>query len=184
MEPIYLFLDTEWADTDGTELVSLALVSEDGQRTFYGEREPLPTDVTDFVQHMVYPLLDRNEAAMSDAAMTTALRRFLSDIRDPYVLADHPNDLQLLKFALAGFDLPEPEASACGPVPAPVMTLMSRNGLTTLLLEDWFAAHPDQAARRHHALVDAQALRMAWLGATRRIEPYWLNLGRYTKPRT
>lgn len=133
----------------------------------------LPPMATDFVRHAVYPLLDRNEAAMSDAAMTTALRRFLSDIHEPYVLADYPNDLQLLKYVLAGFDLPDSEATACGPILTPVMTLMLREGLTTLLFEDWFAAHPDEATRRHHALVDARALRMAWLAATVRITADW-----------
>lgn len=38
-----LFLDTEWADVIGNELMSLALVSEDGRHTFYAERDPLPS---------------------------------------------------------------------------------------------------------------------------------------------
>lgn len=183
--PTYLFLDTEWADVTGSELVSIALVSEDGQREFYAEREMLPPIATDFVRHAVYPLLDRGEAAMSDVAMTTALRRFLAGIRQPYVLADYPIDMQLLKYVLAGFDLPDPEAAACGPIPVPVMTLMLREGLTTLLLEEWFSSHPDEAARRHHALVDARALRMAWLAATGRIQPDWSELSRtFAKPQT
>jgi len=33
-----LFLDTEWADAVGAELVSLALISENGQQVFYAER--------------------------------------------------------------------------------------------------------------------------------------------------
>lgn len=41
----YLFLDTEWADLVGDELVSLALISEDGRRLFYAERSPLPVDL-------------------------------------------------------------------------------------------------------------------------------------------
>ena len=53
------------------------------------------------------------------------------------------------------------------------MTLMVREGLTTVLLEDWFAAHPHEAKRRHNALVDARALRMAWMAATGRIVPHW-----------
>lgn len=87
--PTYLFLDTKWADEAGTELVSLALVSEDGQRAFYAEREPLPLTATDFVRWTVYPLLDRGPAAMPDAAMTAALRQFLLGIDHPYVLADY-----------------------------------------------------------------------------------------------
>ncbi|WP_232310283.1 3'-5' exoribonuclease [Pseudoxanthomonas mexicana] len=45
----YLFLDTEWADPTGSELVSLALITEDGIHRFYAERDPLPDVATDFV---------------------------------------------------------------------------------------------------------------------------------------
>lgn len=169
----YLFLDTEWADVLGSELVSLALVSEDGQHVFYAERDPLPDAPTDFVKHVVYPLLERGATAMSDAAMTTALRAFLASVPEPYILADYPNDLQLVAYVLAGFDLPDDQTQACGPTPRVVLTRMPKEGLMTILLEDWFSAHPKEAARRHHALVDAQALRMAWLATTGRIEPSW-----------
>ncbi|HEY0661300.1 MAG TPA: hypothetical protein VGD21_08300 [Lysobacter sp.] len=171
--PTYLFLDTEWADVIGSELVSIALVSEDGTKEFYAERDPLPPFATDFVRHAVYPRLDRGAAAVSDAAMTAALRRFLATIHQPYVLADYPLDLQLLKYVLGGFDLPDADAAACGPIPSPVMTLMVREGLVTVLIEDWFAAHPNEAKRRHNALIDARALRMAWMAATGRIDPHW-----------
>lgn len=36
------FLDTEWADTLGSELVSIALVAENGIDYLYAEREILP----------------------------------------------------------------------------------------------------------------------------------------------
>lgn len=169
--PDILFLDTEWADTAGTQLVSLALVSADGRHRFYGERDPLPTEATDFVRSVVFPLLERGGAAMSDMAMTTGLRAFLSGIPEPYVLADFPNDLTLLRHALAGFRLSNDQAQACGPMPQPVMTHMLKEGVTGMLVEDWFEAHPELEARRHHALVDAEALRMAWLVATGNIEP-------------
>lgn len=176
-----LFLDTEWADAEGSELVSLALVSEDGLHVFYAERDPLPdTKPTDFVCYVVYPLLERGVAALSDAAMTTALRRFLANVPAPCVLADYQNDFNLLRHALAGFELPDVEAAACGPIPT-VEARLLRGGLTWMVLEDWFEAHPDQAKRRHHALVDAQALRMACLAATRQVEAPWsptLALGR------
>jgi hypothetical protein len=169
----YLFLDTEWADVLASDLVSLALVSEDGQHVFYAERDPLPAQATDFVRHAVYPLLDRGAVAMSDATMAITLRTFLSGIQLPCVLADHPNDLHLLTYVLAGFDLPDEQAQACGPIPQPVLARTLDDGLTGMVLEDWFAAHPDQARRRHHALVDAHALRMAWLAVTGRIVAPW-----------
>lgn len=168
-----LFLDTEWADAIGADLVSLALVSEDGRHRFYAERDPLPALTTEFVRDVVYPLLNRGNAALSDAAMTTALRAFLASIPDPYILADFPNDLRLVANVLAGFDLPDSEAQACGPIPRPVMTRMLKDGLTQMVLEDWFEAHPDECRRRHHAMVDACALRKTWLALTSREEAPW-----------
>lgn len=168
-----LFLDTEWADAAGAELVSLALVSEDGQQQFYVERDPLPASATEFVRHTVYPILDRGDAAMSDVAMTTALRVFLANVPEPYILADYPNDLKLVARVLAGFDMRDSEAQACGQIPRPVMTHMLKDGIIQMVLEDWFEAHPDEQRRRHHALVDASALRMAWLALTGRVDASW-----------
>lgn len=173
MVPTYLFLDTEWADVLGSELVSLALVSADGGYRFYAERDPLPSNPTDFVRVAVYPLLERGGAALSDCAFTTGLRRFLWGTERPCVLFDYPNDGALLRYALAGFDLPDDQALSCGPVPSPVMAEMLRGRLIAMLLEDWFQAHPAASARRHHAGVDAEALRQAWLAATGRIQAPW-----------
>ena len=171
MTPTYLFLDTEWADATGSELVSLSLVSEDGALTFYAERAELPATPTDFVRNVVYPLLDRGHAALSDEMITTSLRAFLNSIPAPTIMADYPNDLLLLRHALSGFDMSETQVQACGPIPRPVMTHMLKEGLTGMLMEEWFDANPEQRTRRHHALIDAHALRMAWLVATGRIPP-------------
>jgi hypothetical protein len=169
--PTYFFLDTEWADEQGIELVSLALVSEDGAQEFYAEREHLSDDPTDFVKERVYPLLDRGDTLLSDDAMTSALRAFLSRVALPFVLADFPNDLKLFLHVLEGF--PFGASSASRRSMALVTTLMCRDEKTTALLERWFAMHPREAARRHHALVDARALRMAWLAATSRPGGEW-----------
>jgi len=56
------FLDTEWADTLGSELVSVALVAEDGD-FFYAERDTLPEHPTDFVRQVVYRQLNRGPSA-------------------------------------------------------------------------------------------------------------------------
>lgn len=166
--PNYLFLDTEWADPLGKELVSLALVSEDGAVRFYAERDPLPMHPTEFVRHTVYPLLERGEKALPDIEFTRQLRAFLLTIAEPCVLADFPNDLVLLQYALAGFDLSASEAADCGVIPSLIMTKMLREGPMTLALEDWFEANPQAQAKRHHAAIDAEALRQAWLITTGR----------------
>lgn len=168
-KPTYLFLDTEWADVIGADLVSLALISEDGRRVFYAERDPLPANATDFVRAVVYPLLEREHVALPDMEFTRRLRAFLDEIPSPYILFDYPNDGTLLRHALTGFGA-ELAADLCGPQPMPVMTKMLRDGDMTAVLEAWFGSHPEALAKRHHALVDAQALRMAWRIATGRAE--------------
>lgn len=165
MHPNYLFLDTEWADAAGTELVSLALVSADGQYRFYAERDPLPSAPTRFVAENVYPLLDRGAVALKDRLFSLTLRRFLTSVEAPSVLFDCHTDGVLLRHAIADFDI---YANPKKLVPAvrPVLTLMHRGFHFTALLESWFAADPARAARRHHAAVDAEALRATWLAVT------------------
>lgn len=51
----YLFLDTEGADQDATKLVSLALVSDDGQPRFYAEIDPLPESPTSLCRRPSIP---------------------------------------------------------------------------------------------------------------------------------
>jgi hypothetical protein len=49
-----LFIDTEFADQTARELVSIALVSQDGRFEFYAERDPLPAAPSDFVRTVVF----------------------------------------------------------------------------------------------------------------------------------
>lgn len=173
MEPTYLFLDTEWADLPGEELVSLALISADGRDQFYAERDPLPSNPTDFVSQSVYPLLERGHAAMSDIRFTSSLRLFLRSVSSPCIVYDYPNDGLLLQAAIAGFGLLPSELAESGPPPAELQTMFLKDDLTAMILEDWFLANPGEAARRHHALVDANALRTAWLAATGKMDAEW-----------
>ena len=168
-----LFLDTEWADPQGQQLVSLALISEDGEHVFYAERDPLPAEPTGFVRDVVYPLLDRGPHAMDDRLFTTRLRRFLRDMDHPCVIFDHGGDAVLLQHALAGFNLPSAEAESCGLIPRIETRNVAQNGTLSMLVEEWFDSHSEAKAFRHHAQVDAQALRMAYLALSGKIEPDW-----------
>lgn len=160
----YLFLDTEWANDDQRELVSLALVSADGSQRFYAERDPLPNSPSRFVVEVVYPLLQRGDAAIPDADFTRGLRRFLSQFDAPFVLFDVAHDGALLTHALNGFGAP----GDYGPMPVIGTTRMLREGHFHHLHQAWFAQQPEREARRHHAGVDAEALRCAWLEVTGR----------------
>lgn len=159
-----LFLDTEFADAEGNELVSLALVSEDGKRDFYAERDPLPRNATAFVHKYVYPLLNRGDAAMDDGTFTAQLRAFLRRFPAVHVIYDFPDDWRLLGHAVNGFSLSRSVANPLDPLPEMVAMLTQRSDVMRYT-EEWFAQHPQ--FRRHHALVDAHALRAGWLKAHR-----------------
>lgn len=146
-----LFLDTEWADMAGSKLVSLALISEDGQRKLYVERDPLPSPGSDFVEHIVYPLLERGWSAIPDREIAERVRTFLDATAAPEVLADHPNDFALLRRVLD-------QASASAEWTPILLDQSDMRGH----LETYFDRHPDRRRFRHHAAVDAEALRWAF----------------------
>lgn len=151
-----LFLDCEWADTLASELVSIALVSADGSRLFYGERDPLPLHPTPWVRSVVYPLLERGAVAMSDAVMTLRLREFLVSASNPTIHYDSGHDRSLCEYVVDGFEVPQP----VGPLPS--LSWKRLDGVS-LAVEKWWRAHPEHRARRHHAGMDAKALRGAYI---------------------
>jgi hypothetical protein len=182
-----LFLDCEWADTQAEQLVSLALVDAAGEHRFYTEIYPLPAHPTDFVQHVVYPLLDHGWFSMPDHEITRQLRAFLAKVPQPIsVLFDNPEDGRLFRDALEGFAKFSLDSTLLVTSPEPGIVLLDaaleviksvESGVpeitTTLVtfgdvlanIESYFEARPAEAARRHHALVDAQALAWAFAEA-------------------
>lgn len=158
---IRLFLDTEWADNIGSELVSLALVSDDGAHRFYCEVSPLPKEPTDFVRYVVYPLLEHGYAARQLPEVTRDLRAFLARFDEPSILFDYHVDGALLNYALGGFGLPSEIADRLGPMPKVTAMLITIDSVSRGI-EQYFLEHPQLARRRHHAGVDVEALRWAY----------------------
>jgi hypothetical protein len=167
-----LFLDTEWSETmpDGTQFVSLGLVGLDARFEFYSERDPLPTP-NDFVFSVVYPLLDRGPAAMSDVALALALWRFLDDVATqtgerPTIAYDYWQDRSLFLDVWRGLDAASEVTSSETP-DVGWLDLKELDPLYTRARERHFAINEDARRRRHHALVDAHAARAGYLHALR-----------------
>lgn len=150
-----LFLDVEWADVLASELVSIALISDDGSHAFYGERDPLPAEPLPWVATVVYPLLERGAAAKPDTLLTRSLRTFLAAIPAPTIVYDSPHDRALCQYVLNGMDEPEPEGATA------VIAWLHLD--LDADRERWWGDHPEHQSQRHHAAVDAMALRGAWL---------------------
>ena len=159
---MHLFLNTEFSDQNllKAELISLALVSENGVRELYLERDPLPERCSSFVRRHIIPLLARGPSAVPDHEFTRRLRGFLRGIKDPIVFCDYPGDKFLMQVGLTGFTLPRAQLADCGLIPAIRWNIVDDAELVARI-ERWFVAHGE--VRRHHALVDARALRDCWL---------------------
>jgi hypothetical protein len=164
-----LFLDTEWADALANELVSLALVGRDERFVFYAERHPLPEKPVDFVRSVVYPLLQRGDAAMHDPVFAARLQQFIEDVAEatgekPAIAYDYPADKALFDYAYGGFE-------GSGPSDAPVAYFdLNRADPFYTLRREAFFRDPAAAARRHYALTDAYAARAGYLEAIHRMQ--------------
>ena len=156
VRPQYLFLDCEWADVMAKDLVSIGIASMDGEQTFYAEVDPLPVDPTPWVRAVVYQLLQRDESAMTIPVMSLHLRTFFATFEKPLICYDYIADRQLCERLLH-------EQSVRSDLihqKRPEWQLLDDVGPA---LKRWWVQHPEVRSKRHHALVDAFALRAAYL---------------------
>ena len=142
-----LFLDVEFNGERG-ELISLALVPEDGEHTFYEVLridEPfwLATTATPFVKEHVLPVLGQLPIPWN--LYLTRLDNYLAYFRDVHVIADWPADFEHLCAALSAI------GAAGGYTSCVELTMQLVN--TPKL----------NSAIPHNALEDAKALRDWWV---------------------
>lgn len=105
-----IFLDTEFTNFVQMDLISIALVSEDGQE-FYAERTDYRRDdCSDFVREEVLPMLGRVPgAACKRDQLTHRLRAWFNALPEPALLVfDYFSDWELLADAFLGdgFNMP------------------------------------------------------------------------------
>ena len=146
-----IFLDTEFTDFINIDLISIAMVSEDGQHEFYAERNDYRDDFCNaFVRVAVLPLLgtlprmvvNRDELALN-------LREWFDTLPPWFILlSEHGVDYELLMDALDG---KRPE------------NLASIEGAEAINYDEVCRYHAEPNQPWHHALHDARALRVGWL---------------------
>lgn len=152
--PLIVFLDTEYTDAIDIDLISIALVTEDGQE-FYAERSDYRKEAcSEFVHVAVLPLLGAPaNRVLTREQLAVELRAWLTALpNEVAICADDRTDYELLHDALDG-ELP-------------------RN--ITLIDEDWDLAltvtwgeavaryHAQPGCPWHHALHDARAFLAGW----------------------
>lgn len=166
-----VFLDTEFTNFTKPDLISLALVTEDGHE-FYAERTDYNSDdCSDFVQKTVQPLLGRVPgAACTREQFTERLRRWLQQLPEPAtIIFDYAGDRDLLTQITSGHptvDLGQPgnigqkiqlwENTVCDPI--------FEQAAARTYTEQWPA---------HHALADARALMAGYRAWRSYIEGVW-----------
>jgi hypothetical protein len=161
-----VFLDTEFTDFVQIELISIALVSEDG-REFYAERTDFRRDdCSEFVRLAVLPVLGRvSDSACTQKQLTERLRFWFDTLPEPAILIfDYSSDWELLVDALQGEDSMPTLSNVDGQLLLAaeiISSLVYQKALNTTFSPEW---------PRHHALADARAMR-AGFGAWRKENP-------------
>lgn len=142
-----VYLDTEFADWDDpdTDLISIALVSEDGDE-FYAERTDFDLrKCTRFVQKNVLPLLGAPGALRLDEnGLRKAVLDWLAQIPEPEIAVGYDGDWHLLVRLLGGESLE----------PLCVITNIYKE-LDKQQVEEYYTLH---GVPKHHALYDARAM--------------------------
>lgn len=160
-----VFVDTEFTDFVQIELISVALVADDG-REFYAERTDFcRADCNDFVRAAVLPMLGRIAgAACTRAELTARLRAWFEALPEPATLVfDYFADWELLADAFLG-DFNQPPANVGDKLMLGneiVEDPIYQNALDISFAREW---------PRHHSLADAKAMMAgyrAWVIRTR-----------------
>lgn len=151
-----IFLDTEFTHFINCDLISIALISEDGQHEFYGERTDFDHDsCSDFVHAAVLAHLGEFPEAMCvKAQLAERLRIWLKAMPFNIIIAcDSQMDYELLHDLLEG-DLP--------------INITGHYNMRALIDKPAFnkpvcAYHSVPSQHWHHALHDVRAQRLGWL---------------------
>lgn len=155
-----VFFDTEFTELGiDPRLISIGLISEDGQREFYAELSDTYTieDCGDFARLAVIPKLTGAEVRVSLAELGDRLYAWLTTFDEPITLATDSLAWDWPWVQEIFYDRVWPENVA----PTPVIL-----GRTPEFARAVEAAVTSHRLRRHHALDDAKANRLAWIAVT------------------
>ena len=151
-----IFLDTEFTDFIDCELISIGMVSEDGQHEFYAERTDYNKGIcSDFVLEAVAPHLGKSSgAACTREELTQRLWQWFASLPGKVQIAtESAHDRDLLWDALSE-GLPENLDSSVYDL-RPLLDEAAFN-------EAVFNYHKESEHPWHHALHDAKAHRAGW----------------------
>lgn len=140
-----VFMDAEFTDFIDCQLISIGLVTEDGEE-FYGERTDYDQSACSaFVRAAVLPQLGKESAVVgTEEELRQALLNWLAELGPVEICVDYSTDWDLF------LDL-------CQECPAGVTSKLI--GLDPRLVEQYWR---ENGRKAHHALHDAKANRFAF----------------------
>lgn len=100
---MFLFFDTEFSDFKFMDLLSIGIISEDGNYNFYAEIEDCPKiNCSDFVKKVVFPLMNLKEHGAPYQDVANNLTTWLNSIpnNELVLLSDYSGDIFLLQMLL------------------------------------------------------------------------------------
>jgi len=151
-----VFLDTEFSDFINIDLISIGMISDDGNHTFYGERTDFNYDwCNDFVRAAVWSHLGEIPAAkVKRHELCDRLIAWFQTLPSPVTIAcDSYTDYELLLDALDG-NRPDNLIGYYDLRPL---------GEETVFNQAMCAYHAEPDRPWHHSFHDAKAARMGWL---------------------
>lgn len=164
-----VFLDTEFTDFVSADLISIALVSEDGQE-FYAERTDYHRDAcSDFVREHVLPVLGRVPgASCSRHELTSRLCAWFEQLPEPATIVfDFQGDWLLLMRHVLGKTQGGPPYNFGNPLQ------LDNSNITDPIFEQAQSLVYTDEFPRHHALADARALMTGYRVWRESVEKTW-----------
>lgn len=165
---INVFFDTEFTTLNPNgypALISIGLVAQDG-REFYAELTDTWDEgiCSDFVLDVVLPQLEGGEYRMTEAQLAIRLKAWIEGMSDEVVLrSDAPGmDWPWVLNLFQNHGWPQNMRNKCGTIFFD--EFQQQIGYNQGLENFWKI----NAARQHHALVDARGLLFAWMCAIKR----------------
>ncbi len=152
-----IFFDTEFTELGlDARLISIGLVTENGQHEFYAELEDTyqTDDCSDFVHESVLPHLQGGNTRMSAQELTLKLANWLEEFEEPVQLA---TDSLHWDWPWVQRIFSEPNTWPINLAAKPL--ILGQNPELEFAIEVAFAG----GLRRHHSLDDAKANRLGWL---------------------
>jgi hypothetical protein len=176
-----IFFDTEFTGLGiDPRLISIGLISEDGTREFYAELSDTyqPKDCSAFVQEAVLPYLQGGDALVTMRELSMRFIQWLALFQEPVQLATDSLAWDWMwieeiyaeagEYLLAGTPvLADMKSPSLESISRPAYVdgkpfILSLSPQFSLAVELAFRDHIPRL-RRHHALDDAKANRLAWL---------------------